>query len=275
MHRLNEDTIGKVRSVLSAIFTYAMGKGHYPSRSAADNPASRALIPESATEPEETVAASREDVKAILTRLDEQGMILERAAVAIIAYTGIRPGEARGLRWEEFDRAKSQIQVVRSVWHTIEGTTKTRRSNRFVTVTADLRAILLALWNSQNCPIRGYILAREDGGRVNLDNMSKRDIRTALSRCAICKEPESAEHKGHEFERDGSLPHWHGWYSLRRFHGTQVRMYADSEVSAKALGNSRAVADKHYIKPTAVLPDVRKGVNDALSGLVACSVDVQ
>jgi len=34
---------------------------------------------------------------------------------------------------------------------------------------------------------------------------------------------------------------------------------ADSETSAKALGNSKAVADKHYIKPTTVLPDVRKG----------------
>jgi hypothetical protein len=44
-------------------------------------------------------------------------------------------------------------------------------------------------------------------------------------------------------------------------------MHADSEISAKALGNSKAVADRHYIKPETVLPDVRKAVNDALSGL--------
>ena len=49
---------------------------------------------------------------------------------------------------------------------------------------------------------------------------------------------------------------------------TEVRMKADSETSAKALGNSKAVADKHYIKPQTVLPDVRKAVNDAFSGLV-------
>jgi hypothetical protein len=42
-------------------------------------------------------------------------------------------------------------------------------------------------------------------------------------------------------------------------------MGADSETSAKALGNSKAVADKHYIKPTTVLPDV---VQNAVSGLV-------
>lgn len=98
--------------------------------------------------------------------------------------------------------------------------------------------------------------------------MARLSIRPALSRCAICKEAESAEHKGHDFERDKTSPQWHGWYSLRRFVGTEVRMKADSETSAKALGNSKAVADKHYIKPQTVLPDVRKAVNDAVSGLI-------
>jgi hypothetical protein len=98
--------------------------------------------------------------------------------------------------------------------------------------------------------------------------MSKRAIVPALNRCAICKETEAAEHEGHEFQRDENLPHWHGWYSLRRFVGTEVRMKANSETSAKALGNSKAVADKHYIKPQTVLPDVRKAVNDAVSDLI-------
>ena len=48
-------------------------------------------------------------------------------------------------------------------------------------------------------------------------------------------------------------------------------MHADSEIRAKALGNSKAVADRHYIKAETVLPDVRKAVNDALSGLSAVS----
>ena len=61
---------------------------------------------------------------------------------------------------------------------------------------------------------------------------------------------------------------WRGWYALRRFHGTQVRVESNLETTAKALGNSKAVADRHYIKPQNVLPDVRRAVNDALSGLV-------
>jgi integrase len=269
-HRVNVDTITKVRSILSGIFTFAMSRGNYPGKCASENPASKAMLPETATEPQRTVAATRDDVKTILALLDADGLMLERAAVALIAVTGVRPGEARGLRWEEWDRSGHQIHVVRSVWHAVEGTTKTVQSDRFVAVTDELRTILLALWKSQGSPLGGYILARSDGGRVNLDNMAKRTIVPALSRCLVCKKSESADHEGHKFQRDETLPVWHGWYSLRRFHGTQVRQESgNSETMSKALGNSKAVADRHYLKPTEVLPDVRKAVNGAMRGLTA------
>jgi len=267
MHKLNTDTLTKIRSVLSGIFSYAISEGHFPARSEDDNPAHGARIPEeSATAPKRTVAATFEEVQGYLRAL--KGMPLERAAVGILAFTGVRPGEARGLRWEEWDRAKQHIAVRRAVWHRVVGTTKTEQSERFVAVADELREILLHLWKAQGSPIAGYILAGCKGQPVILDNMSKRSIVPALSRCSICKETESAEHEGHEFQRDETLPHWHGWYSLRRFVGTEVRMKADSETSAKALGNSKAVADKHYIKPKTVLPDVRRAVNEAVSGLI-------
>ena len=94
------------------------------------------------------------------------------------------------------------------------------------------------------------------------------ELREILLDLCICKQAKSGEHRGHKFQRDASLPEWKGWYSLRRFVGTEVRMKADSETSAKALGNSKAVAEKHYIKPQTVLPDVRRAVNDAFSGLI-------
>jgi hypothetical protein len=96
-------------------------------------------------------------------------------------------------------------------------------------------------------PIGGYILAGRKNHPIILDNLAKRVIRPALAEVKI---------------------EWHGWYALRRFLGTAVRMNADGETMAKDLGNSKAVAEKHYLKPTAVLPDVRKAVNDAVSGLV-------
>jgi integrase len=245
-HTLNTDTVGKVRSILSGIFTHAMGKGDFPGKSASENPASCALIPESATEPKDTVAASREEVKATLAALKE--MPLERAAVALVAFTGVRPSEARGLRWEEWNREQQHIAVQRGVWRRIVGDTKTRQSVRFVTVTAELREILLHLWKVQGSPFGGYILAGRKGQPIILDNVSKRNIRPTLKAAGVT---------------------WHGFYSIRRFHATQVRMESkSSETAAKALGNTKDVCDKHYIKPETVLPDVRKAVNDALSGLI-------
>jgi integrase len=245
-HTLHTDTVGKIRSILSAVFKYAMGNGDFPGKSAADNPASCALIPEAAVEPEETVAATREEVQGALAALKE--MPLERAAVALVAFTGVRPSEARGLRWEEWSREEQHIAIKRGVWHRKVGDTKTAQSVRFVTVTSELREILLALWESKGSPDKGYILAGPKGFPTVLDNMSKRDIRPTLKKAGIA---------------------WHGFYSLRRFHATQVRMESkSSETAAKALGNTKDVCDKHYIKPIAVLPDVREAVNSAMAGLV-------
>ena len=37
---------------------------------------------------------------------------------------------------------------------------------------------------------------------------------------------------------------------------------------SKALGDSKAVADKHYLKSTEVLPDVRQAVVNAMRGRI-------
>ena len=251
MHHMNTKTIGKVRSILSAIFTYAMAKGNFPGKSASENPASKAMIPESASEPRQTVAASREQVKGILAALKD--MPLERAAVAIVAMLGVRPSEARGLLWRDWNRAKDQIQVARSVWHAIEGTTKTPQSVRLLAVSAELRDVLLPLWKKQNSPLDGYILAGPRRNKpVILDNLAKRTIRARLEEVN---------------RKEKSNLAWPGWYSLRRFHGTAVRAESNLETTSRALGNSRGVADRHYVRPSEVLPDVRKAVNDAVSGL--------
>jgi len=38
---------------------------------------------------------------------------------------------------------------------------------------------------------------------------------------------------------------WKGWYSLRRFLGTAVRMNADGDTMAKALGGGEALLETH------------------------------
>jgi len=243
--KLNYSTVAKIHSILYAMFKLAINIGEFPE--GRENPVADAMIPQSAraVKPKPTVASTREDVRAIFVAL--KGKPLPRAAVGIMAFTGVRPGEARGMRWEEWNRAEKHIAVNRSVWHREVGTTKTVQSVRFVAVTDELREILLDLWNAKGCPISGYILAGRKDHPVILDNLSKRVIRPTLKEAGI---------------------EWKGWYSLRRFLGTVVRMNADGDTMAKALGNSKAVAEKHYLKPTDVLPDVRRAVNDGCSGLV-------
>jgi integrase len=235
-YHLNLATTTKVRSVMSAIFAYAISKGHFPARSEYDNPAHGAGLPLCA-QPEATVVATDDQVRGILTALKD--MPLERAAVALIAMTGIRPGEARGLKWADWERSKEQLQVRRSIWHTHEGTPKTAKSLRAVAVTPELRAILQELWKAQGSPFDGYVLAGINGRPTILDNLAKRSIRDALKAAKLS---------------------WPGWYALRRHHGTAVREESSADTVSRALGNSAAVADRHYIKPVDVLPDVRKAV---------------
>lgn len=240
-YKVNASTLAKIRSILYGMLNYAVCTGEFPG----SNPVEDVILPKAAVEAEPTEAATREEVQALLAAL--KGQPLARAAIGIMAFCGVRPGEARGLRWEEWDRVEKQIHVCRSIWHKVASTPKTEQSVRFVTVTDDLRQILLDLWNAKGCPISGYILAGRKDWPVVIDNLTKRVIRPA------------AEKNGIEWKR---------CYSFRRFHGTAVRMESNGETMAKALGNSKAVADKHYLKPTAVLPDVRRAVNDSFSGFV-------
>jgi integrase len=263
-HDVNRDTVTKVRSILSGIFSFAMSEGHFPGKNAEENPASKARIPETAKEPGDPEAATRDEVKAILAALKAQASLnlpelpLARAAVALGAMCGMGPAELRGLYWSDWDRAKQQIHIQRNYWHTFEGTTKTKQRVRFVSVTAELREILLALWNEQGSPIDGYILAapEEKSKPVILDNLANRTIRPRLD----------AVREATEEDKKAALT-WRSWYALRRFHGTAVRAESNLETTSRALGNSKAVADRHYVKPAEVLPDVRKAVKNAVSGL--------
>jgi integrase len=267
MHGLNVETTKKVRSIISGIFTFAMSKGDVAARSQEDNPARCAMIAESAAKPKPTLCPTREQVQATLDYLDD--LPLEQSAVALIGMAGLRPGEARAVRWEDWNRKESALHVHKSLWHTIESAPKTAQSVALVPVVPLLAEILAKLWKTQGSPISGRILSRPNGKPCNLDNMSKRTISARVSRCSVCQQAESAEHKGHQFQRDDktSVP-WYGFYSLRRFYGTEVRLKAgNSDTSSKALRNSRAVADRHYQKAVEVLPDVRMAANSAMSGL--------
>ncbi len=77
---------------------------------------------------------------------------------------------------------------------------------------------------------------RRDELRLNLDNLARRVIVPALSRCEVCRKPEE-EHKaeGHLFKLDSSLPEWHGWHAFRRGLATNLHALGVDDKTIQAI----------------------------------------
>jgi integrase len=105
------------------------------------------------------------------------------------------------------------------VWNSTVAEPKARRSRSPIPIVKQLADALNAH------KLRAGVLAQPslpifqagNGEPLNLDNLACRVIIPAPSPCAVCRKQEE-EHKpeGHNFERDKSLPEWHGWHAFRR-----------------------------------------------------------
>jgi integrase len=97
----------------------------------------------------------------------------------------------------------------------------------------------------------GPIFQGGTGKPLNLDNLVKRAIAPALSRCTVCKKQED-EHKpeGHAYQRDNSLPHWHGWHAFRRGVATNLHDLGvdDKTIQAILRHSNIGITQNIYIK---------------------------
>jgi integrase len=195
------------------------------------NPIQDVSIPR-APEPEETYAYSLDEIKAMLVVLSEPAWTV----VLCAALTGLRKGEIRGLTWETFDG--KELSVKQSVWNSVVNEPKTRRSSAPVPVIRQLadaldahkiRADKLA---KPNLPI----FQAGNGKPLNLDNLARRVIVPALSPCAVCRKQER-EHKpeAHVYQRDTSLPLWHGWHAFRRGLATNLHALGVDDKTIQAI----------------------------------------
>jgi integrase len=133
------------------------------------------------------------------------------------AFTGLRKSELRGLTWASFDG--KELSVNRSVWNSTINEPKTKRSRAPIPVVKQLADALekhklrIGKLAQPNLPI----FQAGNGKPLNLDNLVRRVIIPALSPCVTCRKQEDG-HKpeGHVYQRDESLPTWHGWHSFRR-----------------------------------------------------------
>jgi integrase len=157
-----------------------------------------------------------------------------KAAVAIAAYAGLREGETRGLRWEDYAPAPDEdslgtLQVRRSFWRRHPNKPKTKKSESPVPTIGPLAAILDTYRRSMGNPADGWIFPGRQGRPLSLDALYRRHIMDVFEKAEVM---------------------WHGWHGFRRGLATTLnRLGIDDSVIQGILRHSTVqVTQRCYIK---------------------------
>jgi len=224
---LGRSSLKHIKAFLSGVFKQAKRLGILDGI----NPMQDTSIPR-APEPEDTYAYSLAEVTRILSFLGEPA----RTVVLTAALTGLRKGELRGLCWGDFDG--TELSVNRSVWNGTVSEPKTRRSKAPIPVVKQLvnalqaHSLRMGKLAQPNLPI----FQAGNGKPLNLDNLARRAIVPALTRCTVCRQPESEHVKGgHQFKLDSSIPNWHGWHAFRRGLATNLHTLGVDDKTIQAI----------------------------------------
>jgi integrase len=234
-HGLGRATLAHVKGLLGVIFTHARRAGVLDGT----NPVREAGIPRAASAGEPTHAYTPQEITTMLDALEGTA----KTAIAVMFFAGLRPSEARGLQWTDYNAKAKTLRVSRSMWRSFTNEPKTESSVACVPVPQVLADVLEAVPRTSE-----YILTSALGKPVDLHNLASRVIRPALAKCATCRK---AKHpvNGHEYQPFGS---WRGFYALRRGCAT-LATSLDSPLAAKSLlrhSNVQTTA-QYYIKSVA------------------------
>jgi integrase len=226
------------KSLLSGIFTYAKNLGILEGM----NPVRDTIIPRKAPGPSETHATTPEEVLSMLDVLENaEGLkkrqrIQAQLAIGLMFFGGLRPGEARGVRWEDYD-GKS-LSVKYSVWRKHVTDPKTKSAAKPVPVIEPLRELLSELRRAEGNPSEGLILRGVKGKPLNLEMLAKRTIKPALINKKNYQNPEAVPLS------------WFGFYALRRGIATHLTEITRDPNAAKGLlrHTSLSTTLSHYVK---------------------------
>jgi len=240
---LSRNSIRHIKSLLSGIFKFAKQQGFFDG----ENPVKDTAVPPG-REPDETYAYSLEEIAQILAALPEPAA----TAFAVAAFTGARRGEVRGLSWENY--RDDAIHITQSVWHSHSSGPKTRKSKGAIPVIAPLAKRLEFHRARMGNPTSGPIFPNAAGKPMDLNNLLNRVILPTLNRCVRCGKGRGSHILSeHGFERDSTLPKWHGWHAARRGLGTNLYRLGVPEKTIQAILRHANVSttNTYYIKTAA------------------------
>jgi integrase len=229
------------KSLLRGIFTYAKNLGVLDGV----NPVQGTIIPRKAVAPAETHASTPNEVIAILDvlkrakDLQERQKLQAQTAIALMFFAGLRPGEARGATWENYD--DKTLSVKQSVWRKHTTDPKTTSAAKPVPVIEPLRELLAELRAADGNPGSGPILRGVKGKPLSLDMLAHVVIRPALRNRTNYPNGQS---------KDWMPLAWQGYYALRRGIATQLNTITRDPMAAKGLLRHSSVNTTltHYIK---------------------------
>lgn len=242
------------KSLLSGIFTYAKNLGVVDGI----NPVQGTLIPRKATPPAETHASTHEEVIAILNLLktakdlEPRQRAQSQVAIGLMFFAGLRPGEARGARWEDYNG--KTFTVKQSVWAKHTTDPKTQNAAKPVPVIEPLRELLAELRELEGNPKSGPILRGVLGKPLNLDMIAKRVIMPAL------RTPENYS------SPDAKKLSWHGYYAFPPGIATLTSSVSRDPMAAKGLLRHSSVNTTltHYIKDVPEVTENAMGLVEEL-----------
>jgi integrase len=125
-----------------------------------------------------------EEVQTILSEARGQ----ERAVLTVLLLTGMRPGEALGLRWDDLDFERNQIRVRRTLSRYGTGAPKTRGSVRDVEMLPPVCSEFLAQ-RARSMLKSDFVFVNERGGPLDETNLRERTWRRVLRRAGLRYRP--------------------------------------------------------------------------------------
>jgi integrase len=253
---LSKSVLKQCKFLLSGVFRLALQRGYRQTEKG--HPVEFTSIPARTVPQQKTYAHSTDDVATMLRVLDEPA----RTVVFLMAETGLRISELRGLRWE--DLAGDTLTIQRSMWKNHVNEPKTAASKAPIPIPRQLAELLEMRRALDGFPTTGPIFRTGLGTPLSMDNVRMRLILPVLNRCAVCKKAPGKPHwkEEHEYRRDETMPRWRGWHAFRRGLATDLVDKKESVTVAQgALRHADAnVTLKCYAKP--VSDEVRRSMQD-------------
>lgn len=209
---LSKKTRRNLHAIVTKMFTYAHDLELIPS-----NPVKRGIAPK--IERSEKPALSEEQLYGLFDAVP----IRYKAFYMTLAFTGIRTGEALGLKWADVDFGSHELNIRRAIYRGGETTPKTSSSIRPRPMVEELyRALLNHKAMSVHKRPEDYVFASSSGRPMNPDSL-REALQAALAKMEI------------KFDQ----PRADGMHLLRHTSGSLIyRRTADVKLAQEWLGHS-------------------------------------